>query len=265
MNFMEVSNTKYWLSFIAVGQSGHTAVAACLDAHPNVIVAEEQPYVRKVIANQWSSDEVIRRCIDYCKGFRRNTKSHRKIDIPIQSEWSGTWRDRLLVAGNKMGWEFTGPWMSRRRDYFTKFQNTMDMPIKLVHVIRNPYDNIASWALAKQKDRYTSAGKLRKARSIEDCIRDYEKHIDATLELDLPRVLEVHIEDFCNNVYASLKELCLFLDIPLEDQWTIDCSKAVFTEPRTRQHSIQWTNEQIESIENIINKAPWLYRYKRDV
>lgn len=253
-----------WISFLGTGQSGHTAVAACLDAHPNVIIAEEQSYVKKLISGRATKEKLIWECTRYCKSFKTNTTSHRKKDIPINSPYCGTWRDELLCIGNKMGWEFTGPYLKRGRSKFPGFCEKIEMPVKVIHVVRNPFDNIASWALTRREERVTGAGKIRKPMSLDDCIQRYENHTRAALEAIYPytKLKLVHIEKFCDNVDRELREICLFLDIPFDSDWSLNCAKAIFDGPRIKRDRINWSSDQTSRIREIINSYQFLREYK---
>jgi hypothetical protein len=240
-----------WVEFLGTSQSGHTAVAAALDAHPNIIISEEKRYVRKVVQHKWTTQQLVDDCIKYCESFRANTGSHRRQDVPIKSPWNGTWNEKLLVAGNKMGWQITAN-RAKGRDWFTPFVKRMDIPVKFIHVVRNPYDVLGSWSRKRGSTFEGNFDRLEKETLAAHDIRN---------KLNSDKYRCVYIEQFCANPKQELRHLGLFLDVFEDTQWQLDCASAIFSKPRRQRQNINWTFGQTDQVGRLINRVDFLRGY----
>jgi hypothetical protein len=135
--------------FIGYPRSGHSLVGSLLDAHPNVVIAQECDVLKFVRM-----------------GFGRKTiyptllLNSRMILSQRGREWSGysyhvpgQWQGRyakLVVIGDKKAGRSTDRLM-RNPDLLSKLQKAVRVPTKVIHVVRNSYDNITTIARASKK------------------------------------------------------------------------------------------------------------------
>jgi hypothetical protein len=128
--------------FVGHPRSGHSLVGALLDAHPDMVVAHEAD-VLKYVAAGFGRDQLVALLVR--RERERVEAGHRSgsgYGYAVPDSWQGRYR-RLTVIGDKKGGRTTlrladDPGLVDRLAAVTR------VPVKLVQVIRNPWDNIAT-------------------------------------------------------------------------------------------------------------------------
>jgi hypothetical protein len=111
-----------------------------LNAHPNAAIAHE-PNVGRLILDGCTREAAFARILARAWWFDlRGNATNYSYDIPGQ--WQGLF-DRVQVVGDKCG-----DWVSRcieeNPGFLDRVLATVEVPVRLIHVVRNPYDNIAA-------------------------------------------------------------------------------------------------------------------------
>ena len=156
---------------------------------------------------------------------------------------------------------------------FEEFQKFVDFPLKIIHIVRNPYDNIAT------KSLYGESTKLRKkvAENEKIQLEDTElimKFTESHLKCykDVPKfinyfgegMLTLRHEDLIKNPKLFLTRICNFLEISCSTHYLDTASQAVFESPTKSRHSVQWTEEMKKKVEKAIQQYDFLQGYSFD-
>ena len=140
------------------------------------------------------------------------------------------------------------------------------MPFKIIHVIRNPFDNIttryikeASFSLGRKftKEDYdpNSFEKFISGFRIDaDTINRIKKSGDYS-------ILDIQHEEFVKQPDRILSNLLDFLNFDSSDQYIEACADIAYDTPNKSRHQIQWTKEQIIEVDGIIQKYDFLKGY----
>jgi hypothetical protein len=243
-----------WITFIGEGRSGHTIVSAILDSHPNVRLAEEQKLI-----TQWTRDGLSR------EGIIEEVKNcgHGRERKPKALPGSLTWEEPLLAIGDKCGWDAVN--LVRKHgesdDVLDRFAEHMQMPVKVIHTIRNPYDNITAYLDSPKNNR-----KWRDDHSLyRRCIQRYAKfYSTAGRLLNIYHRFDLYNEELIENPERTLTKLCCFLDLPLVEPWLTNAVNSVYKKPNERSKKRVWLPKWEAQIpERIIDKYDFFERYKR--
>lgn len=235
---------KYFLSFMGYPRSGHTLVAAILNANPNCM-----------ISNQLNVYHMLQD-IDYIKSY--------SLD-------SNTWKDttqiphvpkkEITVVGDKTGHRTT-VMLGDIPQRLGIVKEHYAIPFKWIHVVRNPYDNLATWArlnhINKKKKDPTST--IRK--HLDDVIQKY-RLLNATIER-LRRsedVLTVNHEYIITRMHNTLEEICNFLEISFDPEWRDNVRNTVWNKPRVTRNQVKWSTPQRLAVEKLIDQYEWLNGY----
>ncbi len=250
--------------FIGYPRSGHTLISSLLDAHEHVILANEldvlkfiQAGLRKthiynlLIKNsqrQASSGRTMRRVPRVMSVFTRGGKAQDVYAVPNQ--WQGRFTT-LRVIGDKKAM------MTLVRFHFNPgllpiLDRTIGTPIKFIHVIRNPYDNIASISRFANMGLRTS---IEFYFALAEAAADFKKHAQSH------SVLDVKHESFVDNPRLHLNELCRFLEIDASHDFLEDCARIVLDSPRKSRREVEWTPDLIELARHRIAGVPFLEGY----
>jgi hypothetical protein len=243
-----------WITFIGEGRSGHTIVSAILDSHPHVRLAEEQKYITKWTRDGMTREEIIDAAKKCGHGKERKLKA-----LP----GSLTWEEPLLAIGDKCGWDAVN--LTRKGgqgvDVLDRFSEHMQMPVKVIHTIRNPYDNITCYLDSPKSNRiWKDEHTLYRM-----CIRRYARFYDAANKLleVYPR-FDLYNEEIIENPERTLTKLCVFLDLPVVEPWLTNAVNSVYKKPNERSKRREWPVEWEEQMPwRIIGKYDFFERYTK--
>lgn len=113
------------------------------------------------------------------------------------------------------------------------------MPLRLIHVVRDPLDNVA--AIARWHDM-----------TLADAADYYFAHC-ATLERCASlwsgdELITVRHEDFVRDPETTLRALCAFLGLDPEPGWLASCRAVVFPQPTRSGRRTAWPDGLAESV-----------------
>ncbi len=240
--------------FIGYPRSGHSLIGSLLDAHPNMIIAHELDvlmYIRAGFSKRQIYHLLLERSRVFAQG--RRTRGNYFYDVPNQ--WQGRYK-KLQIIGDKNGngdiWR-----LNVVQGLLERLRDTMNINIKFIHVIRNPYDNISTICRktkihGRHLDLMDSIGFYF---SLCEKVQDIKQQIKCT---DL---FELRYESFIESPKKYLKELCHFLGADAPDDYLNDCAGIVFQSPHKSRYDTKWNQELIDLVKNRMKKFPFLEGY----
>ena len=288
---------KTFVFFLGHQRSGHSIVGSILDAHPHVILAHEAKLFLRLSDNlshnlsarktPWFNNTLDIFNFLWKKSFQSSTSGLRTegkkallkgYTLAIDGLYQGTFVPPIQVIGDKNGGQTTLMFVNDPKNWnklFLKLQSFLNnIPIKVIHVIRNPYDNIATKALYKSATirRVTNVKYKNKSHEVDvsllkRCMNEYFEMSQAIQQIkhkyDL-NYLEVHGKDLIANPKSNIVRMCNFLGISCFDNYLDICSSKLFkTESKTR-YKVTWTKELISDVQDSIMNFDNLKRYSFD-
>jgi hypothetical protein len=168
------------------------------------------------------------------------------------------------VIGDKKGGGTTRAFQSLGRNLITDIKNVFDVPVQFLHVIRNPYDNIATMAIREVLPRefISKGGFLNDTDLLASHVKKYFSLIreNAILRRTLD-VMDVHSADMIEHPKKTLLQICKFLKIECDDKYLQDCASIVFPSPSKTRHNVKWTPQLKDAVQYRISQYPFLARY----
>jgi len=276
-----INGVKTFVFFIGIGRSGHSIIASILDSHPHVIISNELNLFqilnktqctpnKSFIFNQiWNKSytEAITSLKDQSKGY----------SLFIDGLYQGSYQPPFIdVIGDKMGGSTIALFLSsptRFEHNLNKLQLLLNLPVKVFHVIRNPFDNIATRVLhIALKFHYSKFAMIKKNnttltikqeivdREIVRYFQFYEaaENVKEIFKID---TLEIHNKELITNPKAVINEMCEFLVIHCSDDYLDVVSSKVFSGESKTRYNIKWIDEQISLVKANIQKYKTLHRY----
>ncbi|MEO1669967.1 MAG: sulfotransferase [Cyanobacteria bacterium J06631_2] len=252
-----------YCTFIGYSRSGHSLIAALLDAHPHIVMAHE---LRAVKYFQYGFG---RNAIYYLlwqmtkiRGHSWKRGSGYTYDVPHQYQGSF---EQIRVIGNKHG-EFTACVLAGTPNLLQKLQDTVEVPVKLIHVVRNPFDNIAAFAIKRAKRRNSEVTEADIQASIDRyfsvCASVMKvKTMADSINAD---VLDIRHEDFIKEPAVQLNKLCLWLGVEASSSYLENCASVVFESPHQKRHKIQWSENLKEQVDSKMRLFPFFAGYTFD-
>ena len=283
-----INRVKCFVFFVGRSHSGHSIVGSILDSHPHMIVAHEAKifFQLKDDPMRFTSkaavfNELWRNSynVSHTSGGLRNSDSfdikRKGYTLQIGDLYQGTYSSYVDVIGDKNGGK-TVSFFHRDplewKNIYNKLKTLIDIPFKVIYVIRNPYDNIASAFLYHCSDKMSDIRISNKSFSLNDSeykhmAHHIQRHFDShqtimsakkQYNLDL---LEIHVKDLVEHPTSTIGKMCNFLGVNCSESYVQGCSKNLFnTESKTR-YKIKWTADLISQVENYNLKYDNLLRY----
>jgi hypothetical protein len=243
-------NVQTYCMFVGYPRSGHSILGALIDAHPQAIMGHELDVLQFVDAG-FSRNQIFSLLLENSSSFARVGRGWNGRSHVVANQWQGRF-EKLKVIGDKKG-RASNVRLAGDPELLTRLRSTFGMPIKFIHVVRNPFDNIS-----------TICQKARK--SVHDKpIGDYFKLVEGVSRIKQ----RVPAEDFIDLKYEELiscperqlREVCDFLSLPCTDDYVRDAASVVFSAPHKSRSEASWNDQMIATVTNKIREYDFLSGY----
>jgi hypothetical protein len=242
---------KYCM-FVGYTRSGHSLVGSLLDAHPNIIIGHE------LNALELFQKGIDRRKIYYylLQNSRRKAAAGRQetgYSYKVPNQWQGKFQT-LKVIGDKRG-SATNFIIRTNPEILKVLPNRLDVPLKFIHVVRNPYDNITTMIARKKADlEYGINSYFTKCKTVAYLKKQISEN----------DILDVRHESLIDDPKTVLSQLCDFLGVEANNNYLDDCASIVFKSPKKTRFNYPWSEESIEQVKNKIAEYELLQGYSYD-
>ncbi|XP_028417037.1 uncharacterized protein LOC114541286 [Dendronephthya gigantea] len=271
------------LMFIGYPRSGHTLIGSLIDAHPNMVIANEynilgnwENYTTEHRNRQYLFEQLYTNSYNEAHEGDRSSKDclpKTKYNYLIPNQWQGKFNGKIKIIGDKKGGKTT-VLLQRSEKYWSflqEIQETVHIPIKFIHTIRNPFDNIATMLLRREfgnnlnwTEMYKKPLKLSKNMLIQ-YIR-YRMNLATTnarfLQSFPERVYTLRSEDVVTNPELELLKICHFLNIECSEKYIKDCTSIVRRSVSRSRNAIVWDMEIKDIMFDYMKKIPFYKDYK---
>lgn len=245
-----------YCTFIGYSRSGHSVVAALLNAHPEVVMAHEVGALKYLYVGfgrqrlYWLLLQSARR------GHSIGRGGGYTYEVPTQ--WQGRFR-RIRVIGDKHGEDTTcrleaDPWLLGR------LRGTVGVPVRFIHVYRNPFDNISTMARRQAHGGATPDLEAATDRYFRLCAANAQ----IKERLGAEEVVDVRHEAFVEEPEAHLNRLCRGLGLTPSATYLEDCACIVRDAPSKSRHKVTWTPVLRRRIEHRMEAFAFLSSYAFD-
>ena len=282
---------KRFVFFIGTARSGHSIVGTLMDAHPHVIIANEYYFYQKWeqfynTSNQNWPNNLFN--LLYSKSKRDVTGNRKNINkgysLKVSNLWQGTVDHYLEVIGDNCA-ENVNKLYNRDKNLFQNrlkiLQNKLSIPIHVIHVIRNPFDQIATRSLYnycnysdtcthnfKKSFKANYSSPVSKLREEDIMLSEAQKlfhlhhtSIELTELLGTKNVLEVHSSDFIEHPQATLSRIFEFLEVDASEHYLEACADKVFKSTSRTREMVFWSQPMKHMVEEKIKNYEFLSRY----
>jgi len=249
-------DVRAYCMFIGYPHSGHSLIGSLLDAHPNVVISHEQDALGYIFA-RFSRYQIYSLLLRNSDRFTGAGRKWHKYDYAVSNQWQGRF-ERLLVIGDKQG-EGSSlrlkacPWLLDR------MRKTVQVDIRIIHVCRNPFDQITTMT-QRRKKRFQ--GDLSKA--IDHFVGLCEVVAETKKRLDRDELFDLKHERFVADPGGCLAEICQFMNLEAPGDYLDACSSIVFGSPRKRRQNVDWSHELKDRVHEIIDRHEFLHGYSFD-
>ena len=276
-----IDRIKTFIFFVGHPCSGHSIIGSLIDSHPHMVVSHEYTLFRKLSTGALAptKPEIFNALwkTSQAAALKHGVRSINKkgYTLFVDGLYQGRYVDYIDVIGDKRGDCTIEMFIKTPSDWLSVYSilQSLNVTLKVIHVIRNPYDNIASMLFM-----YTSRtplGSIKQSNKthtfnsdlVLDWIRVYfqlhEGIVKVKKEYNLD-IIEIHGKDLILDPKGTLLKLCNQLGVACSDDYLEMCNKKAYkTESRTR-YLVKWTDMQLKLIQQNIKKYSCLKGYTFD-
>jgi hypothetical protein len=236
--------------FVGHARSGQTVVGSLMNSHPDVVIAHELDVLR-YLALGFTRDQIYELALRRDRQFTEDAGSKTKMGyvFAVPGQWQGRFRALRVIGDKKAGASARA--LRSRPQLLHRLAATAGVPLRVIHVTRNPFDNIAAIARRSGKDLSASAD-------------SYFRRCETIAGLSLPddgEIVHMRHEDFVADPIVELGELCRFLGVESTEAWARDCARQVFSSPRQARREASWSPELLARVERGIADFRFLKGY----
>lgn len=252
-------NVNSYLLFIGTGRSGSTLVGSLLDAHPQITVSTELDSLQymKLGFGRLQIFYFIQRNAKY---FAQGGSKWTGYSYEIPGQWQGR-SSGLKVIGDKKAARTTD--ILAKSYSIERVQNKIGLPLKFIHTVRNPYDNISTltlrWAQKFGIDSVTH-------EHLSSGIKYYFQQIALSSNFIQGRdnVVTVPLEKLISNPAETLTGLCKFLDVDAPEDYVEACASKLFSKPKKTRFDLPWDSELNDRVRSESQAYDFLADYSYD-
>lgn len=252
-----------------VGFSGSAdqPLAYVLTAHPNIVMSNRCD----LSESWWNNGAPLPTATFLSEILEMNRKMNmQKINYTKENRYyaiSGQWQghfERLTVVGDCSPDTNTRILVKKNCEALEIFANDVDLPLKFIFVVRNPYDMISSKTIsAYWKKTRTEILSTMIHRFIDSC-KLRETLLARVATMPKLQVFIWHLEEHIANPQQKLKELCRFLGVESSESYLNACAKIFYKKPSKSRYLIDWPNQYKTRIAETVNRYDFLSCYSWD-
>lgn len=238
--------------FVGYPRSGHSLVGALLNAHRNAVISHELDAHELILAG-CTRDDLYSRIIARAAWF--NLLGNRgTYPYQVPHQWQGRF-EALRVIGEKRGGAVTRC-IARHPDFLQRVRALVAIPLRLVHVVRNPFDNVSAISIWNR---------LPLAQSIDF----YFSHCQTTSTLvdlyDSSEMITIRHEAMIRDPRSILSDLCAFLGLEPYPGYLDDCCSIVFRAPTYTRRKVAWPAALVRDVERRARAYRFLDGYEFEI
>ena len=234
--------------FVGYPRSGHSLVGALLDAHPDVVIAHQADLIR-LVSDGVERGELVATLVSDSAHRAEEGRRQGRYSYAVEGQWQGRVRALRVIGDANAG--KTSRRLARDPAAVEHATQVMGAPLRLVHVTRNPHDNIATLS---QRPEHT----MGTAIETYDVLAGIVARL---IERGEPPVLTLRHESLIEAPQHELVRLCGYLGVEPDPDYLDACAGIVFRSPRRTRDEVSWTGDDIESVEALIGRRSFLQGY----
>ena len=277
-----INGIKKFIFFVGYERSGNSIVGALLDTHPHVVISHEYFLFKKfhklnlVPEDTWKEHlfTALYKWNTYHDSLR--SISPKGYSLNVEGLWQGRFDDHIEVIGDKSGGLTTRMYLKDKEEFkknFKRLQEMIDIPIRVIHVLRNPFDIISTDVLIE-----VGGQKLLK-RMRENSEKNKTSYPDLRVWVDYmfirfravreiidtiigrENTIEIHNCDLVADSKATLSKLFEFLEVETTEHYLDVCAEKVFKSVSRSREWVVWPQQQVDLVEKQIQQFSMLSRY----
>lgn len=273
-----IDGVERFVFFIGWPRSGHSIVASLMDGHPNMLIANQFSVYRrlmedsdKLLTKEQLFDDLYNRSVFVAKVA--GLVDRKGYTLHIEGSCQGSFTE-LKVIGEKTGGLTMNIYRRSAREFYdlhNRLTEILHIPLRVIQVIRNPYDMIATevlyeqlgftWkqnaSLVTEDDKFHDTDALKSG--VEKTFRKARNIQKMRKELNLT-VLEIHNSDLIHYTRETIQTICKFLDVDCPEWYLELCDEKVYKQVSRSRLLVNWDGVRAV-VKTKMRSYPFFSRY----
>lgn len=247
-----LDHIECYCMFAGYPRSGHTLIGALLNAHPEMVIAHELDALGYLHAG-FGRRQLFALLLDRDKAHTDGGSRWEGYDYAVPGQCQGQYRT-LRVIGDKKGGRSSFR-LGAHPELLDRLRRVVGIPLRVIHEVRNPFDNIATLCLKGHSS------------TLEQCVDLYAGLLKTNqwLRGQLGEEMRtIRHEEFVRQPAEELQSLCGFLGVEADADYLQACAARVFDSPRKTRHQVPWPSQTRQQVESLIAEYDFLSGYAFD-
>lgn len=248
----EFSQVEAYLFFIGHPRSGTSLVGSLLNAHRDVCVSQELNSLRYV-ARGYRREQLYWLIRARDQEFGQQQRAWTGYDYRVPGQYQGI-TERPRVIGDKKAAQTTDL-LGRSPKLLDQLADCVQVPLRVLQVIRNPFDVISTTHLKRKRTSLADAAKIFFQRNAT---------LGCLLQSPSLAVQVVPLESLIGHSESVLTAICHFLGIAADRRYLAACAARLFAQPRQSRIAVAWPADLVREIRHRLRDDPLLSEYEFD-
>ena len=246
-----LTEAERFVLFIGFARSGSTIVGALLNAHPDAVISIELNTL-KYMKMKASRQQLLALTVRQDHKFQTSGNVWTGYDYSVPNTWQGRYR-KLRVFGDKKAAETTRL-LAENTGLLDRTIMKMGVPVSVVHVVRDPYDTIATQAKRSGISLEASASRYFDRCVIVDQVR---------AQLSKQQLIEFRHEDLIEKPKETLRYLVNRLGLDDDESYIDACASIINPKANKSRETFEWPKNLKEKVTCQIRQFEFLEEYSQ--
>ena len=238
--------------FIGYSRSGHTLIGTTLNAHPEVVISHELDAVR-FVRHGFRRSQLFSLILQRDQHFGNMGRTWSGYAYDIPGQYQGRY-ERLRVIGDKRA-RSSVLQIAHQPELLDRMRREMSVPLRVIHVTRNPFDNIATEARRHKMSLTQATGWYEEICRAVAAVRPL---------LGSDELLDVRYETFAADPRNTLAEICRFLGVEPDAGYLDACAGIVWPSTNRTRDAVEWSSAERGGVDRLIDTYGVLGTYSFD-
>jgi hypothetical protein len=255
ISFFRFMKVRSLVVFLGYPRSGSSTLGSILDAHRNVLIAHELN-VLKYLRNGFGYKQIFFLLAKNSKIFTKRGRISSGYDGVIKGQFNGKAKPCFVIGDKKAG--ATSKLLGENGLLAEKLLN-LYCDVKWVHIVRNPFDMIATEAYKGNNYRLEATEKR-----LLETIDLFRKKFDTVYNLIKQEKYDIFTlkhEDLLENPQVKLTELLIRLNLENYPGYLESVCAHLFKKAHQSRHDVNWTEKQKTEVDKLIARYDFLSGY----
>lgn len=258
----DLGGVRAFAQFIGWSRSGTTLIGSLLNAHPRVVISQELDVASRV-AGGVDRERLLREIVESEAAFARGGRRWNGYSYALHEGAERTAAGPLVVGDKKAAG--TTEVVMRRPGILGETEALLSLPLRLVCVVRNPLDVVATLSRHLETDlpAWHRPPPQPAIVAATDWYLRLAETVDGVIAERTGEVHVLHLERVIAEPQAGLRRLYGFLDLDPVGEGLLDaCAEIVFARPRTTRDETRWPLAERARLEAAIERFAFLSPYR---